>query len=50
MRYTIIDNHGHHKGEQTLTDAMADRMERRGYHLIPAAQVASVKVTFGPVR
>lgn len=35
MRYTIIDNQGRHKGTQTLTHAMAERLEARGYELLP---------------
>lgn len=42
MRYTVIDSQGRHKGTQTLTDAMADRLEARGYQLLPsAAQVTA---------
>lgn len=36
MRYVVIDNTGRNKGTQTLTDAMALRLEARGYHLLPA--------------
>ncbi len=38
MRYTVIDANGRHKGTQTLTDAMAARLEDRGYELLPAAE------------
>jgi hypothetical protein len=38
MRYTLINPAGKHTGIQTLTDAMADRLERRGWQLIPADQ------------
>jgi len=50
MRYMIINPDGTVKGTQTLTDAMADRFEARGYQVIPAAEVATVKVTFGVRR
>jgi len=50
MRYMIINPDGTVKGTQTLTDAMADRFEARGYNLIPATEVDSVKVTFGAQR
>jgi hypothetical protein len=44
MRYTVIDNHGHHKGTQTLTDAMAGRLEDRGYQLIPVDAEVEVRL------
>lgn len=50
MRYTIINPDGTVKGTQTLTDAMADRFEDRGYHLIPEGNLPSVKITFGTKR
>jgi hypothetical protein len=50
MRYLIINPDGSVKGTQTLTDAMADRFEAKGYQVIPAVEVATVKVTFGARR
>lgn len=47
-RYLIINPDGTVKGEATLTDAMIDRFENRGFQVIPAASVPQVKVTFGP--
>lgn len=50
MTYTIINPDGTVKGTQTLTDAMADRLEAQGYNLVPATSVPSIKITFGKSR
>jgi hypothetical protein len=47
MVYTIINPDGSVKGTQTLTDAMADRFEARGYNLVPATSIPTLKITFG---
>lgn len=44
MRYVVIDNQGRNKGTQTLTDAMAVRLESRGYELLPAGEVITAWV------
>ena len=46
-RYTIINPDGTVKGTQTLNDSMAERLETRGYQLVPAASVPEMKIVFG---
>ena len=48
--YLIINPNGTVKGEQTLTDAMADRLASRGYEIIPQESAPTVKITFGRSR
>lgn len=48
--YMIINPNGTVKGTQTLLDSMADRLEAKGYQLVPAASIPSVKITFGRRR
>lgn len=37
--YIVTDSQGIMRGEQTMTDTMAERMEAKGYHLVPVEQV-----------
>jgi len=48
--YTIVNPDGTVKGTQTINDSMAGRLEARGYTLVPAASVPTMKITFGPAR
>lgn len=50
QQFTIINPDGTVKGTQTLTDAMIDRFEARGYQVIPAASVPTLKITFGKAQ
>jgi hypothetical protein len=45
--YLVINKDGSVRGTATMLDSMAKRLEDQGCHLIPQAEVPSVKITFG---
>lgn len=41
--YLLIDNWGRVRGTKALTDLMADRLEDRGWQVIPAGEAEAIK-------